>query len=388
MRRLAAFLAITLALAACADDTPLQPRQELGIMDADPIVVMSRNLYLGADIDAMFAPGADLEEALANAIYQVSYTDFGARAVALAQEITSAQPHVAGLQEVVAYSLFLSQGYPVPTEPIFPFTPPPGHPLAGVPVNFLQTLMAELGSGYEVAVYQPMLGLPMPIAQVPVEVAPGVYLPFTLYIHYQDGGAIIVRSDVAHQNAAGHVFSDLRMMSVAGMDFPRLMGWTQADVKINDRWIRFASAHLENQDDPAVQEQQAAELAATLKGSTLPVILVGDFNSAANNDAPADRKTGSYKILRASGLADLWLRQPQSNRNGNTCCHAPLLDNPYPAMDQRLDIVFARFTGGGFGGRAAVEIVGRDDGRFVHPYGYTLWPSDHAGVVARLWPAN
>jgi hypothetical protein len=57
-------------------------------------------------------------------------------------------------------------------------------------------------------------------------------------------------------------------------------------------------------------------------------------------------------------------------------------------MDQRLDIVFARFKGSGFGGKAAVEIVGRDDGRFVHPYGYTLWPSDHAGVVARLWPAN
>jgi endonuclease/exonuclease/phosphatase family metal-dependent hydrolase len=379
MHRSAAVLAITLALAACVDDTPLQPRQELGIMDADPIVVMSRNLYLGADIDAMFAPGADLEEALANAIYQVAYTDFRARAVALAQEITSAQPHVAGLQEVVTYSLFLSQGYPVPTAPIIPFTPPAGNPLAGVPVNFLETLMAELGSGYQVAVYQPMLGLPMPIAQMG---------DWFLYIHYQDGGAIIVRNDVAYDNAQGHVFSDLRMMSVAGMDFPRLMGWTQADVKINDRWIRFASAHLENQDDPAVQEKQAAELAATLKASTLPVVLVGDFNSAANNDAPADRKTGSYRILRQSGLADLWLRQPQSNRNGNTCCHAPLLDNLYPAMDQRLDIVFARFSGGGFGGKAAVEIVGRDDGRFVHPYGYTLWPSDHAGVVARLWPAN
>jgi hypothetical protein len=256
MHRLAAALAMILALTACADDTPLQPRQELGITDADPIVVMSRNLYLGADIDALFEPGADLEEALANAIFQVAYTDFRSRAVALAQEITAAQPHAVGLQEVVTYSLFLSQGYPIPTAPIIPFTPPPGHPLAGVPVNFLETLMTEL-SGYQVAVYQPMLGMPMPIAQVG---------DWFLYIHYQDGEALIVRNDVAFENAGGHVFTDLRMMSVAGMDFPRLMGWTRADVQVNGRWIRFASAHLENQDDPAVQEKQAAELAGDAEG--------------------------------------------------------------------------------------------------------------------------
>lgn len=381
MRRLAILIAL-LVLAGCTDDSPLQPRAELGIRSADPIVVMSRNLYLGADIDMLLEPGADLPTAVAKVLGQVARTDFRARAVELAKEIHAAQPHAVGLQEVVTYSMFLSAGYPFPTPPLIPFAPPPGSGVPDLSVDYLPTLLSELsalGSNYKVAVYQPMLGFPLPIGEV---------AGLTLYIHYQDGDAIIVRQDVEYENEQGFHFTDLTMLNLAGFTFPRTLGWVRADVTIGGRQIRFASAHLENQSSVPVQEAQAAELAGALRDSPLPVILVGDFNSAANHDAPADRKTGSYRILRQSGLADLWLREPQSNRNGNTCCHAPLLDNAVQAMDQRLDIVFARFTGGGFGGRSALEIVGRDDGRFTHPLGYTLWPSDHAGVIARLWPAN
>lgn len=381
MRRLVPLIVI-LALAGCTDESPLQPRAEFGIRSADPIVVMSRNLYLGADIDILLEPGADLPAAVATVLGQVARTDFRARAAELAREIHAAQPHAVGLQEVVTYDMFLSAGNPFPTPPLIPFVPPPGSGLPDLSVDYLPTLLAELnalGSPYDVAVYQPMLGFPLPIGEV---------AGLTLYVHYQDAGAIIVRQDVGFENAAGFHFADLTMLNLAGFTFPRTLGWVRADVTIGDRAIRFASAHLENQSSVAVQESQATELAGALRSSPLPVILVGDFNSAANHDAPADRKTGSYRILRQSGLADLWLREPHSNRNGNTCCHDPLLDNAVQAMDQRLDIIFARFTGGSFGGRSAMEIVGRDDGRFTHSLGYTLWPSDHAGVIARLWPAN
>jgi hypothetical protein len=51
--------------------------------------------------------------------------------------------------------------------------------------------------------------------------------------------------------------------------------------------------------------------------------------------------------------------------------------------------VFAHWGTAGFGGQSRVEVVGEaTDDILVHPLGYTLWPSDHAGVAAWLWPAQ
>lgn len=86
--------------------------------------------------------------------------------------------------------------------------------------------------------------------------------------------------------------------------------------------------------------------------------------------------------------ADLWLREPHS-AGGLTCCQAADLSNATAELDQRLDVVFVRWGNAGFGGRGRVDLLGEEMGDiFTHPvYGYTLWPSDHAGVAAWLWPA-
>ena len=152
---------------------------------------------------------------------------------------------------------------------------------------------------------------------------------------------------------------------------------------VNGQDVRFVNTHTEIQAFRDVQEQQAGELAAMLADEPLPIVLVGDFNSAANPSAPAGSKTGTYHILRNAGFADLELRDGHSN-DIVTCCHLADLSDVVPTFDQRLDLVFARWGKAGFGGQSDIEIV---TGQRFPDHDYFLWPSDHAAVFGKIWPA-
>jgi endonuclease/exonuclease/phosphatase family metal-dependent hydrolase len=360
---------LAIALASCGDATVTQPDPTLaqGGFPDQPVVVMSRNLYLGADIDVLLDPDANLPEAIEEALGQVLYTDFRARASALAQEIHDVQPHLVGLQEVTTYAVVLPDGTPID--------------YLGFPLDFLAALQAELaalGDDYVVAQRTPNVQLFLPLGDPAADP----------YIMYADGDAILARDDVPTANAAGGQFPTQQSLMVGGVVFENKRGYAMVDATVNGMGLRFASAHLEIQAFRDVQEQQARELAGILAGSPLPVILLGDFNSAANHDAPAGSQTDSYHILRNAGYVDLWLREPHSV-GGLTCCQAADLSNTTAELDQRLDVVFVRWGNAGFGGRSRMDLLGEETGDILtHPvYGYTLWPSDHAGLAAWLWPA-
>lgn len=369
MRRLLVVPCIAFVLASCHDAPILQPEPDVargGVSNAEPIVVMSRNLYLGANIDILLDPDANLPEAIAEALGQVLYTDFRARAQALAAEIHAVQPHLIGLQEVTTYAVLLPDGTPIE--------------YLGFPLDFLDALQAELadlGDDYVVAQRTPNVQLLLPLGDPTSDP----------YILYADGDAILARSDVPTTNAAGGQFPTQQYLMVGGVVFENKRGYAMVDATVNGVDLRFANAHLEIQMFRDVQEQQARELVGMLADSPLPVILVGDFNSAANHDAPAASRTDSYHILKNAGYKDMWLREAHSV-GGLTCCQAADLSNTASTLNQRLDIVFVRWGRAGFGGQSRMELVGEDEGDiFTHPLGYTLWPSDHAGVAAWLWPA-
>jgi len=373
MRRWIPVPLLALLAVACDDGTMVQPEPALGrgIMASDPIVVMSRNLYLGADIDALLDPNADPGTVLGTALGQVLQTDFRVRAQALAQEIHDRAPHLVGLQEVTSYAVTLDDFTTVV-------------PVLGFPLDFLGELvdaLADLGDTYVVAQRTQNVILPFSLEAVDDDYA-------GLYIVYSDADAILARDDVATANPAGGQFPTQQYLMVGGTVFENKRGYGTVDATVNGRTLRFGNTHLEIQLFADVQEQQARELAGILAASPLPVILVGDFNSAANPDAPDASRTDSYHILKNAGYKDLWLREPHSN-DGVTCCQAAGLTNTTSQLTQRLDIVFARWGRAGFGGQSAMEIVGEEPGDIIiHPLGYPLWPSDHAGVAAWLWPAR
>ena len=90
--------------AACSDQPVTGPdlRVERG---APSITVLSWNVYVGADVDAIIVALADNDEtndfpALIAGIEELGATDFPARASAIVDEIAARKPHAVGLQEI------------------------------------------------------------------------------------------------------------------------------------------------------------------------------------------------------------------------------------------------------------------------------------------------
>jgi endonuclease/exonuclease/phosphatase family metal-dependent hydrolase len=362
MRRLSLWLLpiVVLALPACSDDVnPTAPgAPEFGVVSDAPLTVMSRNLYLGANIDMLLDPSIPFDQAVAASLQQLTYTNYPVRAQQLALEIATRQPHLVGLQEVTHYTIHTAGG---PVQ--IPFLP------------ILQQYLAAMGAHYDVAVHQTNVELTFPVG------AGGI-----VAVTYRDGDAILVRSDVAWSDPAAAHFTNQVQLAVGPISFANLRGWNAVTAEVDGYSVRFVNTHLEIQPFRPYNEAQARELVALVADEPLPVIMVGDFNSAANHDAPADKKTASYHTFRNAGFADLWLREAGSV-GGTTCCHAADLSNAESALNQRIDLVLVRLKSAGFGGRSNVEIIGEDPSDRFDAGGYMLWPSDHAGVFASMWVA-
>jgi hypothetical protein len=355
---------LLLVASACDLDVaaPPPPLESPAAGLASPgLTVMTRNLYVGADFGALLN-GGDPSSAIAAALASLQQTNFGARASALAMEIVTSQAQLVGLQEVSRFELPVGLG--LPTE-----------------IDYLTILMAFIqayGGNYVVAALQPELELTIPIVLNGTLVGTATYL---------DRDVIRARSDVQIEDATGGWYSTQQMVSIGGVSFPFLRGWAAVKATAAGQTIRFVTTHLEVQRFRPGPEAQARELVDLFADDEHPVVRVGDFNSAANPHAAEEERSGSYHIFRNSGYEDLWLREPHSV-GGLTCCNDDLLDNPEPQFYSRLDLVLARYGPAGFGGRSAMHLVGEEPGdRIDLAPGYTLWPSDHAGVVATLWPA-
>lgn len=366
--RIPAWLGIALVLAACADtpDQTLFAPKDAALASDDvaaaagaPLRLLSRNLYLGANIDQVLFGGP---EGLAAALAEIQYTSYPHRAHALAAEIAALQPHLVGLQEVSTFVLPTAAG---------PFR-----------IDFLAMLLSALedrGLDYEVVIANQNFTTLLPVA-------PGVN------VFYADGDAIIARPDVMIHAAEGTHFAEANQVDldqyIPGLGY-NLRGYQWADVSVAGQRFLFVNTHLEVQLWADVQERQAAELLAFVEGRNGPVFMTGDFNSAANPDAPEGSMTATYPMILNAGFDDLWLRgHGPFTTGGLTCCQASDLSNETPDLNQRIDFLFARNVpsgNGGFAGGAKLDVIGDETGdRFGTPMGYDLWPSDHAGLFGEL----
>jgi endonuclease/exonuclease/phosphatase family metal-dependent hydrolase len=344
---------------ACSDDSVTGPASPLDLEPEpsteahrfpDPdIAVMTRNMYVGADVDAVIAAlvtsdPADDQAALVAAIGTLQETDFPSRAAAMAREIERTRPHVVGLQEVSRIDITL---------------PPIGVDLH---LDFLPALLAELsarGLQYDVATR---------VRNIEAAPFPGVSLV--------DEDAILVdRRRVQVKETTARNFAANLGPVAPGVVLTR--GWVSARIAIGPRAYTVASTHFESGDAPGLDQlraAQATELAQALSGAG-PIVLMGDLN-----DVPG---SPMYQVLSGAGLTDVWplLR---GTTVGYTCCHLPNLSNPVQQFTKRIDYVFVR------DGRERGTVTGviRRIGdsatdRFAGPL-HPLWPSDHAGLVARL----
>jgi hypothetical protein len=116
---------------------------------------------------------------------------------------------------------------------------------------------------------------------------------------------------------------------------------------------------------------------AALGGADAAVIL-GDLN-----DVPG---SPMYEVITGAGFLDVW-GEVHETRSGFTCCHAPDLSNgtALGLLAQRIDYVMVRGAESHKGRLAGfAELLGEVPGDRVRGPEYRIWPSDHAGVVARV----
>ena len=149
--------------------------------------------------------------------------------------------------------------------------------------------------------------------------------------------------------------------------------------------FRSFDTHLEVRDpqpgndlSPLVQRLQAQELIVVLNSVApgyMPLIVAGDINSAPED---TDLLFGLYPspyMQLAEAYNDIWTLRP-GKPVGYTCCYAEDL-----SMDadlyERIDVIFAS----DLPAQVHANIVGNDA---ADQTSTGLWPSDHAGVAARM----
>jgi endonuclease/exonuclease/phosphatase family metal-dependent hydrolase len=354
MRRKTLVLAGILCAAALCESTGAEERGR-------DITVMTRNLYLGADLSPAIAAilsgdPNEIPPAVSGVWASVQATNFPKRARALADEIRDAHPDLVGLQEAVLWRSEYPSNFAGPDA-------------THVEYDFVETLLDELClRGERYVVVASMTGFDVEAPRIrsfdPLEFE-DVRLTDRIVILARRGGR---GSDVKTVNPRTGSFAT----NVAFGDVTVLYGWASVDVRLGGRSFRFVTTHLES-DFEDVRLAQAAELLSGPLQTPLPVILAGDLNSNANGDGTST----AYFNLLGAGFEDAW---GTANPGAviNTCCHDALLAStiPFAIPFGRIDHILCR---GDFDVHST-RIVGARRGDRIRG----LWPSDHAGVVVTL----
>ncbi|MFZ0161223.1 MAG: endonuclease/exonuclease/phosphatase family protein [Kineosporiaceae bacterium] len=318
--------------------------------------VMTRNLYLGADLTpALVATDtASFLGAVAMIYGTAQFTDFPARAEALADEIQSGDPDLVGLQEVTVWE-----------------TSGPGVPKTQDFLAILQDELSARGLHYAVASVSDNANIgPVPLVS---PCAPDTPVGACL-VTLKDRDVVLVNEDTPSLYWWGARNRDYTAQQeftppvpgAAPISFKR--GWASIEASYRGERFRFVNTHLETESFPAVQEAQAAEFLAGPARSWGPVIVTGDFNSAADGST-----TTTYATL-TQRFRDAWWTQPGDK--GLTCCQSGTLTNPASQLSTRIDLVLGR--NGAY--PISAKVLGATPFQAAPP----LWASDHAGVVATV----
>jgi endonuclease/exonuclease/phosphatase family metal-dependent hydrolase len=345
------------------------------------VKVMTRNLYLGADLTpAIQAPSREaFVEANGKILRDVAANDFPVRARGLAKEILSRKPDLVGLQEAALW-----RTGPPSLEPLLNTGAKPT--ATAVRYDYLKELLSRLNKGrkrYRVAVVQDEFDFEAPADE---NGAPGDG-PNGAIPNAEVNGRLTMRDAILARVGAGVTFSHKRMghfsnllvEKVSGVSVTVTRGWVAIDAKVRgSRPFRFVDTHLEAFDPvsevPSIRARQAAELVAPGGPATskLPVVLVGDLNSDDDTVEPGDQQ--AYRTLLAAGM-----RERSTGRPLGCCLDSSLLavgaGGSIADFDHQVDHVMTRDPG--LIKLKSSSVTGRQP---VHGF----WDSDHAGLFSAL----
>ena len=344
---------ILLSLSGCERiTTPMLP--DTSTPGTEPLTVMTYNVYVGANMDELIETTNILEvpAKVANIYAQFGATDFPGRAAGIAALIKTHRPHIIGLQEI---SLIRRQS---PGDRLTG-----GEPAEEVVLDFLEILMGALqaeGLNYQVAAKVQNFDVEMPMS------ADG---SFTEYedIRLTDFDVILTRDDVTFSRPTAVNYMNIFSVEALFLEVQR--GYVAIDATVSGITYRVVNTHLESLVED-VRVAQMKELITDFNSETLPIIMLGDFNTLAPDGT-------AYQLLLSAGYVDVW--QTDAEGIGYTCCQADALQNEVSEHYKRIDQIFIRNLP--LPASVMTDTVG-DKPSERSASG--LWPSNHAGVVAHL----
>jgi endonuclease/exonuclease/phosphatase family metal-dependent hydrolase len=358
-RLFAVAAAVALAIPAVADARSRAPE----------ITVMTRNVFLGADLaPAINAPTITQAIDGAGVIWnEMQSTRFADRARPLAREIKGSKADLVGLQEV---ALWRKQ---TPSDLGGPPVNPNATSATQVEQDFLAILRSELkrvGAKYRVVVVQNEFDAELPVDADGSDATGPLGADFDARLTMRD--VILVRRGSKAKlgkTRKGH-FNTRYEPSVGGLPIPVDRGWASVDASLRGKKFRFVDTHLEAFGDPAIRAAQAKELTTGPLKTGKQVILVGDLNSgiAKHKEPEQPGDDLAFRALAGFGMKD--------NGAVQSCCYDSLFD-PDAIFDHTVDHVL---TKPGLKTERAF-VTGNDRSRRTAS---GLWPSDHGGVVSRL----
>ncbi|HEX4805537.1 MAG TPA: endonuclease/exonuclease/phosphatase family protein [Conexibacter sp.] len=345
-----------------------------------PITVMTRNLYLGADLTRALAaarapPDRQLEVLIAAATtirHIVDETNFPLRAQRLAAEIAAHRPDFVGLQEAALWR----HG-------------PLGLPATTVDYDFLRLLLNALaaqGARYEAVAVQ----------QESDVTVPG-FLNGTLQdlrLTMRDVVLKRVGDGVHVLDAGGANYVTRIPVTLAGQTAAFVRGYDVVDFRAGGQTVRLLNTHLESESSDVAFAQAQELLAGPARPLGVPTILVCDCNSDPLNASVKPGETHAsrdpYLAIVGAGFADEWLRFAPAAAGFTSGLSELVNDTPEQAaaeFDHRIDFVFGRRANGAPMPVQDAWVVGKDPAGRTPPTPIgRLWPSDHAGVIVRLRP--
>ncbi|MGE5278027.1 MAG: endonuclease/exonuclease/phosphatase family protein [Acidobacteriota bacterium] len=364
-----------LALFALAVAAPLAAGPPDRANNRKTVTVMTRNLYLGADVTPVIVAAAtgteeDVVAAVSEVWAVVQFTDFPARAAGLAGEIAAAQPDLIGLQEAELW-----QSQPIPGA-----SDPDAQP---VELDFPQILVDALAArGLHYGIVAKETGFSITL--------PGFTADGLAFLSLTEHEVILARTDLKTSELklsnvqTGHFETNVEFeVPATGEVVTVQRGWASVDAKVRGKSFRFLTTHLEA-DSLDVRNAQAIETILGPANTALPVVLVADANSDANGESP-EWDSAAYDAFLGAGFTDAWF-QAHPGELVTTCCNAPDLTNPVfpdPSDDEgRIDLVLYR--GAGDFHTLGATLLGADPSDRVSNGLALIWPSDHAGIAATL----
>jgi endonuclease/exonuclease/phosphatase family metal-dependent hydrolase len=350
-----------------------------------PLTVMTRNLYLGADIQRPLRAVAGVSDpnlalvrlANANTVTRniVDQTDFPRRSRLLVGEIAAHRPDVIGLQEVALW-----RHGPLELDPAKVAVPN----AEIVDYDFLQILLDDLaGAGLD---YTPVRVQQESDVEAPAftGVPPAVSNPQDVRLTMRDVVLIRNRAGLIVTGTGGGNYTDELVVPLAGkgMEFTRGFAW--ADLRVGAKKVRFINTHLEafGSDHALAQAKELLAGPADQRGTT--TIIACDCNSD-----PLDSRLSNgvehrapYDLLVASGFTDEWLRWKPAAEGWTSGLSERVNDATAAGFDHRIDMIFARTPSGKALDVTAGQVTGTQVSDRDPVSG--LWPSDHGGVVLTL----